>query len=396
MSLACTQSPHKYSALPSSQLIRLLHLLPAREHEPLTCSLTFANINARGFSYEAISYAWGAPVKESSIICDGLCIKITRSLHEALQRFRFGDRPRVLWADAICIDQDNVEERSAQVRLMSQIYRNASNVLIWLGHADELEVHKTFAAICKYNRMTSQSNEFQYMWWDTLLPAKDDDLPEYQSDEEFIGALARLCSCAWFRRGWVAQEVVLAQSAHIHWSHGTIRFADIGFVLYTFWTKHKSARTQLFHGHSLYRIYIAHNTPQDAAGLSFFHLMSLTQEFGFSDLRDRVYGLLGMATKDMASQAGGTLIEPDYSATVAECYRRLTEALVVQRNDLRPLSRVWHHKNSAEHDDQDESKAWPSWVPDYTEWNLNCLRQNVHTSDFTTGQQCAWRTDRGI
>jgi hypothetical protein len=62
---------------------------------------------------------------------------VTKNLEEALQNLRIDSRPRVLRADALCIHQDNDEERTHQIQLMKDIYKSASEVLIWLGRLDD-------------------------------------------------------------------------------------------------------------------------------------------------------------------------------------------------------------------------------------------------------------------
>jgi hypothetical protein len=50
---------------------------------------------------------------------------------------RFVDGPRLVWADAICIDQTNNSERGHQVNIMGEIYRTARNVVVYLGKSTE-------------------------------------------------------------------------------------------------------------------------------------------------------------------------------------------------------------------------------------------------------------------
>ncbi|KAL8366068.1 hypothetical protein RB595_004717 [Gaeumannomyces hyphopodioides] len=76
--------------------------------------------------YEALSYVWGSPDDCLPVIMDGsFSLSITKNLHSALQHLRSEKKPRTIWADAICINQ--------QVRLMGDLYRNAGRVVAWLG-----------------------------------------------------------------------------------------------------------------------------------------------------------------------------------------------------------------------------------------------------------------------
>jgi hypothetical protein len=84
-------------------------------------------------SYEALSYIWGGPTNTVEIICGQGRLSITVNLRDAIRRFRYKNKCRVLWVDAICIDQRNIEERGKQVQLMGMIYWKADRVLVWLG-----------------------------------------------------------------------------------------------------------------------------------------------------------------------------------------------------------------------------------------------------------------------
>ena len=89
-------------------------------------------------AYEALSYTWdiqGEPAHEME--CDGATLHVYTNLHDALQALRWTDRPRVLWADAICIDQTNDEEKGEQVKMMGRIFAGASRVVVWVGERDE-------------------------------------------------------------------------------------------------------------------------------------------------------------------------------------------------------------------------------------------------------------------
>lgn len=87
--------------------------------------------------YEAISYTWGAPEFPERIEVDNRLFPITTNLACALKSFRQPDTERILWADAICINQKDVQEKSQQVAMMARIYQKARRVLIWLGESCE-------------------------------------------------------------------------------------------------------------------------------------------------------------------------------------------------------------------------------------------------------------------
>jgi hypothetical protein len=114
--------------------IRYLVLWPSLNYDdPLICTLhntPLASVPA----FEAISYVWGSNKKVARISCSGRDIHITASLEAVLHRLRLPDEKRTLWADSICIDQENRKEQGNQVALMGGIYRAATRTIIYLGH----------------------------------------------------------------------------------------------------------------------------------------------------------------------------------------------------------------------------------------------------------------------
>lgn len=78
-------------------------------------------------------YVWGSSSLEVKITCADQYLLVTRNPAIALQNLRNTYEPRVLWADAISIDQADPVEQSSQVVVMSDIYRMATKVIVWLG-----------------------------------------------------------------------------------------------------------------------------------------------------------------------------------------------------------------------------------------------------------------------
>ncbi|RMJ16109.1 hypothetical protein CDV36_004223 [Fusarium kuroshium] len=143
---AClSPSTYRYSPLPKD-CIRLLWLMPHENKDaPIQCQLfDYLLLGSRGGThlYEALSYVWGSPEKTQSIFTPTGCVPVTENLHAALSRLRDGSLPRIVWADAVCINQDDMEERDRQVKAMAKIYAKASRVIVWLeetpagGHGD--------------------------------------------------------------------------------------------------------------------------------------------------------------------------------------------------------------------------------------------------------------------
>lgn len=94
------------------QLIRLLQVLPGQHSEPIKADIQHASLPAVPEPlYETISYVWGNPAKIALIELSGKYLRVPRNTHAALQRMRLRDKPRMLWIDAISINQDDIHER---------------------------------------------------------------------------------------------------------------------------------------------------------------------------------------------------------------------------------------------------------------------------------------------
>ena len=112
---------------------QLLHLLQG-EGLVIECMLYQGYLSSSDkIPYEALSYTWGSPERTFTIILNGKTLSITNNLYLALQYLRLTDEDRVIWVDAVCINQENIRERGHQVKQMCRIYSEVEEVIIWLG-----------------------------------------------------------------------------------------------------------------------------------------------------------------------------------------------------------------------------------------------------------------------
>jgi hypothetical protein len=128
--------PYRYDALVGDDTIRLLRLHPGRRSDPLSGELEHVSLHD-GLQYEGVSYVWGDQDRCAEITCHGRRLALTRSIADALRRIRHETDERMVWADQISINQDDLEERGQQVMLMNSIYKRASQILVWLGRDDD-------------------------------------------------------------------------------------------------------------------------------------------------------------------------------------------------------------------------------------------------------------------
>lgn len=130
---------YTYTRIETAQTARVLTLHPAAgKYDPLFGSLSTIHLDSPSRPpYETISYVWGKPVLSDIIVLDGAIHWLTRSLSNALRRLRHKTECRVVWADQICVNQQDPAERNQQVGLMGKLYKEAKTVLVWLGEDEE-------------------------------------------------------------------------------------------------------------------------------------------------------------------------------------------------------------------------------------------------------------------
>lgn len=118
--------------------IRMLHLECGSGSSLLQCTLHKVSLQSVPTpSYEALSYTWGDENDRREIVVNGYIVDVTFNLYSALCRLRLEDETRVLWIDALCINQTDLDERSQQVQLMRNIYTTCEQTVIWIGEPPE-------------------------------------------------------------------------------------------------------------------------------------------------------------------------------------------------------------------------------------------------------------------
>lgn len=170
--------------------------------------------------YEALSWCWGQEVKDRAIrIQEGgryYRLAVTRDLTLALKYLRHPHEERILWIDALCINQENHEERNHQVQMMSLIYSGAKQACIWLGE----DTDDSTTAIGFINEIMKLEN------FDTISEKKE-NASKWQS-------LLLLMQRPWFSRRWVVQEIALARSATIYCGNDKIPWTNFAVAVELF------------------------------------------------------------------------------------------------------------------------------------------------------------------
>ncbi|KAJ8118593.1 hypothetical protein OPT61_g484 [Boeremia exigua] len=352
-------SYYKYTPLQTSKSIRLLQLKPGKDDEPINCWLFEVRLDDWP-SYQALSYTWGDPDDKSTIPCNEKIVSIPRNLSEGLRVLRRPDRLRILWADAVCINQKDPEERGSQVQLMSRIFSEASRVLIWLGHDDSSVIHAAFRYICSLLNRKEDSVFANYKWQGKEVDLRtggtvstDDVL-----DKTTIVALEHLFARSYFRRGWIVQEVVLPKTAEIIWDQACINYLWFQAATSDLFAHHlrEFSDSALYGLLAVDRIrsfrFKLHDTPGEYA---FARVLMLFNNQEFGDPRDHIYGLLGLQKICRDMNLKRPLFQPNYTISYLECYKSAAETLLIEHQDMGIISLVQHLGAAIDNS--------PSWVP---------------------------------
>lgn len=207
-------APSLYTPLPVDTLnIRLIKLQPSdNPSSPILCRLVTYPINSdrpRAHSYECLSYVWGTEKYRKRIEVDSgeavLNFPATPNLYEALLHIRDPFFEQILWIDAICINQDDDEEKATQVAAMARIYGLAKRVVVWLGPEAE---ESTLAFEELRNLAQSQSSADRSLLEETKPKPEitgDDNGGDPRSNADAEQAIQALLRRPYFRRMWVCK-----------------------------------------------------------------------------------------------------------------------------------------------------------------------------------------------
>ncbi|KAK0745145.1 heterokaryon incompatibility protein-domain-containing protein [Apiosordaria backusii] len=296
---------------------RLLRIVKGRDPS-IPCKLFQAKVRQRevAISYEAISYVWGSPERERDVFINGFLFGVTKSLYEALWYLQLEDEDRVIWVDAICIDQKNEVERGHQVRHMGDVYKEAVRVIYWLGpptHLTNLCLGR-LQLLHEETRRVATRTWTREQWRTTWENLEASSQQNWGFERE---GLCELLGRSWFRRVWILQEVANSQAALVCSGHESVSAKVFGLAPFLMGV------TPEPHCQGILDM-----MPGPFRESSWFtgsrDLYTLLGNFGGSEAteeRDLVYALLGL------SSDAAHVIQPDYQTSEGGVIRTVFAAL---------------------------------------------------------------------
>lgn len=312
---------------------RLLRLLSGSDNEEIECEIFEAVFQDEDLiPYEALSYAWGSPDTPHRIKLNHKYLAITENLHVALHHLRSEVEDRIMWIDAICIDQGNALERGHQVKQMGSIYSRAEQVIFWLGPAAR-DTDFTMSALKRVERLSQEKSSSSWLlsdreWLRSWAMSQTDwhDLAIKQ-----CRGLDELLNRPWFSRTWVLQEVANAKRAVVCVGNMVVSSKILPLALAIFdmdpWEQDRATLkfqgTPAWVGVSVGKHCqpVLEIMPGPLRDRSWWgeqrDLFTLLQKFHMSqasDPRDKIYALLGIAS----DVSGDSALRPDYTKSIEQ------------------------------------------------------------------------------
>ncbi|KAI9900048.1 hypothetical protein N3K66_004310 [Trichothecium roseum] len=339
---------------PNPDFDRLLYELPPE-----------STLWAREPAFEALSYTWGSLENPGTAYIrpstgnDGLPVDATASsslpigknLESALRNLRSATATRTLWVDAVCINQDDDEEKAVQVVRMSDIYSLATRVVVWLGPEESGDDSRLAVSTLAHLgaqvettldgfRLTSPGAQ-EPTWYniDVTLP---------YSPRQWK-AIRRLISRPWFGRVWTAQEIQLANRLAIV----QIGNASLSWSLFRRAVDCLKDKPQHGDGERLPLGFLT-SSIMNGADRPFVDLLRRHAHRECSNPRDKIYGMLSLVPPRFAA----AIARPSYSQPVADIY---ADAFITSTR----LTTRWEIFGCDVAERSPDLVAAPSWVPDF-------------------------------
>lgn len=397
---------------------RLLLLYPGTATQPLRCKIIPIDIVNTSAHYEALSYVCGTDglTDSRSMRChdteetptmptrcrDG-DVPIRLNLFHALKAMRYTDTPRLIWVDALCINQFDLGERGRQVRHMRQIYKYANRVIVWLGLPDEAKLVAFCNArdLCGYRRRLRESStgNLGRNGNDSAdnIVVEEGTHAYLRENQVKLASLVEFFENEYFRRVWSVQEVVAARKCTAQCGNETMDFCELLPLI-----KHAHFRPpalSLAPNPLKIWIFVEMTAERMVSGGdrsigSALHVLTALRELGSTDPRDRIFAAMGIcdegvsnATPELSSLSGISLpqrgaphlnewlsaatdsrgqdfrksyaLEPDYTKPVMHVYRDFT------RYSIQKQPQVLQVLSHLQHTPQTIGEDWPSWVPHF-------------------------------
>ncbi|KAI9691972.1 MAG: hypothetical protein M1820_009650 [Bogoriella megaspora] len=306
--MTCIANHFLYRNINDSKSLRILRVHGSCSvNSPIECDLLERSLEDKELKYEPISYCWEGQEPTQTLLCEGQDLPVTKNCESALKRFRptSNNETRLLWIDAVCINQGATRERSHQVKLMGKIFNRADHVLIWLGDSEERNGQ---------GKSIGRSPSVRTFDWLVMLAdaamhhdiqRRDDRLLKLTFEPEASDLKEFVLQVPWFKRLWVVQEIVLSKSATLVYGQREASLDAIIKAKEILGSMEKLGKNSAGNAsQSLWNAFATHHQGSHLLELSrsdkgldesaLCHFIAETRFSGTSDSRDKILALYGL------------------------------------------------------------------------------------------------------
>lgn len=376
---------YEYTALSGIDRIRLLRLQPGKGREPVQCTLHEAELATCTGQYEALSYVWGLQEDLTPIQVDEFSLKIGPNLLRALLDMRHEDRERVLWVDAICINQSDVQEKNTQVPLMRDIYTRAMHTLCYVGPKTRKETRQLYAMLndlaqeaktLQAGKQTAAHDDAEtvpaFISHVPITPTRGSMATKYLGDATIVA----LANCQWWHRAWTVQELMLSKSPIMMTGRYAISWDDLraavdhGFNLQIWAPVH--------YGFIMDEVIVPYLSVRaldnqrrqrnqkgqvDSSTRDLLNILMQCRHRDSQNPRDKIYAFLGLLRNSQVAEGADSnhissqlSIDVDYDLPIVHIYRLVSQVFIEKLQNLDilgvcPVSKI---------------RGKPSWVTDWS------------------------------
>lgn len=320
----------------------MLQLHPGQDDDPIQIDITHHPLKNLK-KCEALSYEWGEDERDQDIFCEGAVIKGTPNLLAVLKRLRHramearDSETKFLWIDAICIDQDDQDDKKEQLPLMRDIYKNSKRCLIWIGEEPELsrEAFEIISLLDQTARGLEALENWGFIVEDTLMLGNGIQLQQLPSHPAWLGVLDILTSRSYFARLWTVQEVALSNPNESQVLCGRMSCSWLAFYHAVRVVICCNVLHQTIDVDNLDFTYIVENLRAlqralSRKDLSLMNCVGSTEDQRCRLSHDRVFALLGM----LSEKTQRSLQLLDYDKPEQEIFQVATIVMVLEAQDL--------------------------------------------------------------
>jgi len=304
--------------------------------------------------YETVSYSWGGEDGNSSSACPLFVgphwdvLLLTKNCWDMLRFLRPWRGSRMVWVDSICINQDDVQEREAQVAKMARIYSECRQAVVYLGE-------------------------------DVVKPTMPGEYPSRRQLEDSIGSLPvdffSLLTRRYFSRVWIIQELILPRQI-------IIPVGDMEICADKQSGKSLSPRYDWASTAAPWIMQIGQRTLPPHEG-NIYDILRLTSQSKSTDPRDKVFGAHALINN---SEDDRLALRPDYSLS---CLHVFFGAFAHSLINLKRTDLLCNAAGIA------GKSGYPSWTPNWTSPGSIETWFQKGTLEWETGRRRAWAPGEG-